>query len=116
MAAGTFTPDSTSITIGEACRLWLERAFAEGLERNTREQYRIQVQHLLAVIDRDVKLSKITRGWAEQVRDDLLKAHSRDTARKVLATFRMVMKDAQRRRPDRGERRGRLQDQHRKAA
>jgi len=94
---GTYTPDSTSATIGEACDLWLERAIAEGLERNTREQYRIQSNHLLAVIDRNTKLSRITRARCEQVRDDLLKAHSRDTAKKVVAAFRMVMKDAHRR-------------------
>jgi integrase len=94
---GTYTPDRATVTIGEACQLWLDRAKAEGLERNTREQYRIQVAHLLAAIDRGTKLSKITRARCEQVRDDLLKAHSRDTARKVLAAFRMVMKDALRR-------------------
>jgi integrase len=94
---GTYTPDSTSATIGDACDLWLERAVAERLERNTRDQYRIQSNHLLAVIDRNVKLSRITRARCEQVRDDLLKAHSRDTARKVVAAFRMVMKDAHRR-------------------
>src|SRR5918995_572197 len=79
--AGTYTPDSTSATIGDAVELWLERAKAEGLERNTREQYRIQANHLLAVIDRNTKLSRIARAQCEQVRDDLLKAHSRDTAR-----------------------------------
>ena len=94
---GTFTPDSTSATIGEACDLWVERAKAEGLERNTREQYRIQVNHLLAVIDRNTKLSRMTRARCEQARDDLLKAHSRGTARKVVQALRMVLADAKRR-------------------
>jgi integrase len=94
---GTFTPDSATVTIGEACQLWLDRAAAEGLERNTREQYRIQSNHLLEVIDRNTKVSRLTRARCEQVRDDLLKAHSRHTARKVHGAFRMVMKDACRR-------------------
>ncbi|MGH6897295.1 MAG: tyrosine-type recombinase/integrase [Geminicoccaceae bacterium] len=94
---GTYTPDSTSATIGEACDLWLDRAAAEGLERNTREQYRIQVAHLLAVIDRDAKLSRLTRARCEQARDAVLQAHSRQTARKVVQALRMVLADARRR-------------------
>jgi integrase len=94
---GTYTPDSTSATIGEACDLWLERAAAEGLEQGTRQNYRQHVAHILTVIDRNTKLSRLTQARCEQVRDDLLKAHSRDMARKVLQSFRAVIKDAKRR-------------------
>jgi integrase len=94
---GTYTPDRATITIGEACQLWLDRATAEGLERNTREQYKIQTTHLLAAIASGTKVSKITRARAEQVRDDLVKAHSRHTARKVLGAFRAIMSDMRRR-------------------
>jgi integrase len=97
VAQGTFTADSTSATIGEACDLWLERAVAEGLEHGTRQQYRQHVVHILAVVDGDLKLSRLTTARCEQVRDDLLKAHSRDMARKVLQSFRSVVKDAKRR-------------------
>jgi integrase len=94
---GTYTPDSTSVTIGEACELWLDRAAAEGLEFGTQQQYREHKVHVLAVIDDKLKLSRLTQVRCEQVRDDLLKAHSREMARKVLQSFKAVLKDAKRR-------------------
>jgi len=97
VAAGTFTPDSTSATVGEACDRWLERSVAEGLERGTQQQYRQHVAHILAVVDRNLKLSRLTQARCEQVRDDLLKAHSRALARAVLQSFKAVVKDAKRR-------------------
>jgi len=42
-------------------------------------------------------LSRLTQARCEQVRDDLLQAHSRPMARKVLQSFRSVIKDAKRR-------------------
>jgi integrase len=95
--AGTYTPDATSATIGDAIELWLNRAIAEGLEAGTLQQYRQHRAHMLAVIDGRTKLSRLTQARCEQVRDDLLKAHSRDMARKVLQSFRSAIKDAKRR-------------------
>jgi integrase len=94
---GTYTPEAASATIGEAIDLWLGRAVAEGLEHGTREQYKYQVAHLLQVVDAKTKLSRLTQARCEQVRDDLLRAHSRDTARKCLQSFRSIIKDARRR-------------------
>ena len=94
---GTYTPDATSATVCEAIDLWVERAQAEGLERGTQQQYRQHRDHILAVIDGRTKLSRLTQARCEQVRDDLLKAHSRDMARKVLQSFRSAIKDAKRR-------------------
>jgi integrase len=95
--AGTYTPDAKSATIGEACQLWLGHAAAEGLEYGTQQQYRQHVAHILAAIDGKTKLSRISHPRCEQVRDDLLKAHSRDLAGRVLRSFRAVIKDARRR-------------------
>jgi integrase len=94
---GTFTPDSTSATIGEACELWIQRATAEGLERSTIALYELQARQLLAVIDRDTKLSRLSRVRCEQARDQVLERHNRPTARKLVAALRMILGDAKRR-------------------
>lgn len=96
VAQGTHTPESTSKTIGEAIDLWIQRAEAEGLEPGTVEMYRQHRVHILAVIPAGTKLAKITTTRCEQARDALLKAHSRAMARKVLTSFRSVLKNARR--------------------
>jgi integrase len=95
--SGTFTPDSGSATVGGAIDLWIERAGAEGLEVGTVAMYRQHRQHLLALIDGGTKLSRLTQARCEQLRDDLLKTHSRAMAKKLLGTFKSTMKDARRR-------------------
>jgi integrase len=97
VATGTHTPEATSSTIGEALELWLQRGAAEGLEPATVDQYRQHRAHILAVIGADTKLAKITTARCEQVRDDLMARHSRPMARKVLASFKSVLRDAKRR-------------------
>jgi integrase len=91
---GTFTPDSASATIGEACAQWLERAVTEGFEHGTQQQYRQHVAHILAVIDGKTKLSRISPDRLEGVRDDLLRAHSRDMARKLVVSLRAILRKA----------------------
>ena len=97
VASGTHTAESTSRTIGEAVALWVQRAEAEGLERATVEQYAQHRDHILALIAADTKLARITQARCEQLRDDLLVAHSRTMARKILQSFKSVLKDAKRR-------------------
>jgi integrase len=97
VAAGTFTPESNSVTMKEAIDGWLARAEAEGLERGTQVQYAQHARHILALIDSKAKLTKLTQARCEQVRDDLLKAHQRPTARKILASFKAILRDAKRR-------------------
>jgi len=94
---GTYTPESTSRTIKEAAELWIERAKAEGLERSTIEDYQWRCGHILALIDPDTKLARLTKPRCEQLRDDLLKAHNRTKARRILQGFRSIIKDAKRR-------------------
>ena len=97
MARGTHTPESASITIAEAATLWLERAEAEGLERATVDQCRQHRGHILAVIPARTALATITTARCEQLRDDLLAGHSRQMARKVLQSFKSVLREAKRR-------------------
>ena len=97
VASGTYTPDSSSITIKNAADLWIERAEAEKLERSSILQYRASIKHILAAIDPDTKLARLTTPRVEQLRDDLLKAHSRAMAQKALKHFKGIIADAQRR-------------------
>jgi integrase len=97
VASGTHTAESTSRTLGEAVELWLQRAAAEGLERATLAQYAQHRGHILAVIPAGTKLARITQARCERLRDDLLTRHSRPMARKLLQSFKSILKDAKRR-------------------
>ena len=97
VAQGTHTPESTSATIGEAIDAWLQRAEAEKRERATIAQYHQHKGHLLALIPADLKLAKLTTARCEQLSDALLTGHSRAMARKLLQSFKSVLKDAKRR-------------------
>jgi integrase len=96
---GTFSPESSSLTLREACELWVKYGGKKGpdKERGTVVQYEQHVRHILALIDGNLRLAKLTRPRCEQLKDDLLGAHSREMARKVLQSFRSVLHTAQRR-------------------
>jgi integrase len=97
LAKGTHTPESTSATVAEAARLWLQRCEGEGLERSTLVQYRTHVDlHILPLIGRE-KLARLTVPRVEQFKDVLLATRSRALARKVLASLKAILKDALRR-------------------
>jgi integrase len=96
--AGTFSPDSTSITVAEAAALWLQQCERDGLEWATLTQYRSHVQHHIGPLLGSVKLSRLTRPAVEQFADDLLAGNrSRPLAKKVLTSLKAVIKEATRR-------------------
>jgi integrase len=98
VAAGTFTPDATSITIGQAAELWLARCARDGLEMATLKQYRSHVAHHIEPLLGSTKLSRLTTPIAEQFVDDMLVGgRSRALSKKVLASLKAVIKEAQRR-------------------
>jgi integrase len=97
VAEGTYTPESTSPTIREAANAWVERARADDLERSTIADYEWRRTHLMALIDPETKLARLTQARCEQLRDDLMKAHGRTRARKILQGFRSILKGAKRR-------------------
>jgi integrase len=97
VAEGTYTPDSTSATIKEAADLWIERARGEGLERSTIDQYARSVEIILTLLDPDTRLARLTTPRVEQLRDDLLRDHSRAMAQKALKHFKGIIGDARRR-------------------
>src|SRR5262245_49114770 len=55
---GTHTADSDSITVADACALWIRRGELEGLERSTIRQYR---QHVDLHINPAVGIVKLSR-------------------------------------------------------
>jgi integrase len=61
---GVHTPESTSVTVAEAARLWLRRGELEKLERSTLRQYKNHVGlHILPLIG-TVKLAAVDSGRA----------------------------------------------------
>ena len=68
---GTHTPDSASITVTEAAKLWLDAAAAAGLERTTLDQYKQHVDlHIVPYLGR-VKLSQLTTGTVRDFQSKL---------------------------------------------
>ena len=96
VAHGTHTPHSTSITVAEACALWLERGRREGLERGTLRNYTDHAERITKHLG-NVKLAKLTEPVVHTFRDQLLDTVSRKTARTVLTCLKGVLKESKRR-------------------
>jgi integrase len=95
---GIHTPESTSITVAAAADIWIERGEREKLERSTLHQYRIHVaRHIKPSRIGNEKLARLSTPAIEAFRDDLLKNCSRPLARKVLASLKGIVSEAQRR-------------------
>jgi integrase len=91
---GVHTAPSKSITVAEAAEGWIKRVEADGRERATVREYRQHVDlHILPRIGR-LKLAHLTPAKVEAFRDDLLANHSRQLARKVLTSFKSLLKAA----------------------
>ena len=97
IARGVHTPESTSITVAEAARLWLEKGELEHLERATLRQYRNHVRLHINPLIGSVKLARLSTPAIEGFRDALLKSGSRVMARKMLTSLKSIIGEAQRR-------------------
>jgi integrase len=98
VARGTYSPDSNSITIGEAADFWLVRCVNEQLEASTLNQYRGHVaNHIKPLIGR-LRLSRLTAPMVEQFLDQMLASgRSRMLIRAVLVSVKALIAEAQRR-------------------
>src|SRR6266576_423253 len=97
VARGVHTPENASITVAEAAELWLQTGELEKLERSTLRQCRNHVVlHINPLIGRE-KLARLSSPMVESFRDALLKKGSRVMARKVLASLKSILGEAQRR-------------------
>jgi integrase len=93
--AGTHIPDSQSIMVAEAARLWLKSAEANGLERSTLTSYREHVEiHIVPLIG-TVKLSQMSVPMVRDFEDRLRKDRSPAMVRKVLGSLGAILADAQ---------------------
>jgi integrase len=94
---GIHTPESASITLAEAAEIWIEKGELERLERSTLRQYRNNVRLHINPLIGNVKLARLSTPAIEAYRDQLLKKNSRAMARKVLASLKSILGEAQRR-------------------
>src|SRR5436309_884825 len=94
---GVHTPENASITVAEAAELWLEKGELEKLERSTLRQYRNHVVLHINPLLGDEKLARLSSPMIESFRDALLKKGSRPMARKILASLKSILGEAQRR-------------------
>jgi integrase len=94
---GVHTAENASITVAEAAELWIGKSELENLERSTLRQYRNHVDlHIVPLIGA-TKLARLSAPTIEAFRDDLLRNGSRAMARKVLASLKSILGEAQRR-------------------
>ena len=117
---GLHIPDSQSIVVAEAARLWLETT--AGLERSTRTQYQQHIDlHIVPLIGA-MKLSQLTVPVVRSFEDRLAIDRSPAMVRKILTSLGSILADAQERglvaqnvvRGLRARRRGKDADQRRK--
>ena len=92
VAKGIHTAPSKGIKVAQAAENWLKRVEAEGRERGTLAQYRQHVAlHIVPRIG-GINLANLTPSKVEAFRDDLLANLSRPMARKVLTSFKSLLK------------------------
>jgi integrase len=94
---GIHTPESRSLTVAQAAEQWLAYVELEGLERSTIDHYRTHVNRHIKPRIGATKLATLTTPTVNGFRDELLADLSRAMARKVLVSFRSIIKDARRR-------------------
>lgn len=97
IARGLYTPENASITVAAAAKLWIEKGELEKLERSTLRQYSNHVKLHINPLIGGVKLARLPTPAIEAFRDELLKKRSRAMARKVLASLKSILSEAQRR-------------------
>jgi integrase len=103
VSRGVHTPERASINVWEAAQLWLERGKVEKLERSTMHGYDVFVRLHIGPTLGPTKLAQLSTPNLEAWRDrllagsDLRKPLSRRLARKVLATLKAILSEAQRR-------------------
>jgi integrase len=97
--AGVHVPDSESITVAEAGRLWLATCEDNRLERSTLHYYRQHLElHIMPLLGA-IKLSQLSVPMVRKFEDDLRKDRSPAMVRKAIGSLGAILADAQ----DRGK-------------
>src|SRR5215468_6042845 len=95
LRSGLHVPDSQSVTIAEAGKLWLQGCEADRLERSTVEAYRQHLElHIIPLIGA-VKLSRLTMPMVRAFEDKLALDRSPAMVRKVRISLGALLTDAQ---------------------
>ena len=94
--AGMHIPVSKSIIVAQAAADWMKSVELEGREASTLAQYRQHARHITERIGNH-KLASLTTPRLNAFRDDLLATMTRAMSRKVLASLKSLLRDAQRR-------------------
>lgn len=96
LAEGSHVPASESITVAQACKLWLDRTVRENLERSTYDDYeQVARLHIIPLIG-TIKLNDLSKARVERFRDELLETRSFDRACRALLHFKMALDEARR--------------------
>ena len=97
LKSGVHVPDSQSVTIAEAGRLWLASCEADKLERSTVDYYRQHLElHIVPLIGA-TKLSRFTAPMARAFEDELKIDRSPAMVRKIRGSLGAILADAQER-------------------
>jgi integrase len=99
LRGGVHTPDSASITIAQAGDLWITRCEKKPrrLEPTTIKQYREHLRLHIVPLMGAQKLSRLSSPLVEAFADRLAATLSEAMAKKVMVSFKSLMREAQRR-------------------
>jgi integrase len=95
--SGIHVPDSQSVTVAEAGRLWLEGCEAAALERSTLENYRQHLERHIIPLIGAVKLSRLSVPMVRAFEDKLAVDRSPVMVRKARVSLGGLLADAQER-------------------
>ena len=95
LRSGLHVPDSQSVTVAEAGRLWLEGGEAAGLERSTLDYYRQHLERHITPLIGAVKLSRLTVPMVRAFEDKLALDRSPVMVRKARISLGALLTDAQ---------------------
>ena len=94
---GIHTADSTSITVAEAGRQWVEGSINAGLERATVDGYRQHLEFHIVPLIGAAKLSQLTVPAVRLFEDRLARDRSSAMVRKIVRSLGSILADAQER-------------------
>ena len=97
LRSGIHVPDSQSIMVAEAGKLWLQSCKRAGLERSTLNYYQQHVElHIIPLLG-SVKLSRLTAPMVRAFEDKLALDRSPAMVRKARSSLGAILADAQER-------------------
>jgi integrase len=95
LRSGIHVPDSQSVTVAEAGKLWLQGCEADRLERSTIEGYRQHLERHIIPLIGAVKLSRLTMPMVRAFEDKLALDRSPAMVRKARISLGALLTDAQ---------------------